>query len=78
MYSPTKDKPEGRVLLIDDDHVLVDLVKDGLEYGGYEVVTAHNGGMGLEMPGGLPAPVGFSTGPLPHPTATEGDMASPA
>lgn len=40
-----------RILLIDDDHELVDLVKDGLEYGGYEVVAAHDGETGLEMVG---------------------------
>jgi len=48
MYSRKRNKSIGRILIIDDDHELVDLLKDGLEYKGYHVVTAYTGELGLE------------------------------
>ncbi len=50
--SPSKDNPQKdnpHLLLVDDDPNLVLLVKDYLEFRGYEVTTAENGKEALEV-----------------------------
>ena len=39
---------KGRILVVDDDPVIVDLLRTMLEHGGYEVTSAHDGPSGLE------------------------------
>jgi DNA-binding NarL/FixJ family response regulator len=46
----TSVKEHKRLLLIDDDPNLILLVKDYLEFRGYEVITAENGREALEVP----------------------------
>ena len=46
------EKPESkkpRVLLVDDDHEIVESVRYALEAGGYEVLVARDGNQGLAM-----------------------------
>jgi DNA-binding response OmpR family regulator len=46
------EKPESkpqRVLLVDDDHEIVESVKYALESGGYQVMVARDGNQGLAM-----------------------------
>ena len=42
-------KDHKRLLLIDDDPNLILLVKDYLEFRGYEVMTSANGGEALDL-----------------------------
>ena len=47
-----EEKPESkpqRVLLVDDDHEIVESVRYALEAGGYEVLVARDGNQGLAM-----------------------------
>lgn len=44
-----------RILVIDDDEKIVELIKRWLEKGGYEIMTAANGAIGLEMQREAPA-----------------------
>ncbi len=46
---PVGGKDRKRLLLIDDDPNLILLVKDYLEFRGYEVVTAENGKEAIHM-----------------------------
>jgi DNA-binding NarL/FixJ family response regulator len=46
---PNKSTEQKRLLLIDDDPNLILLVKDYLEFRGYEVVTAENGREALDI-----------------------------
>jgi CheY-like chemotaxis protein len=47
-----------RVLVIDDDADLRELIRDSLEREGFEVASAANGAQGLEAQRGKPAGVG--------------------
>ncbi|MCY7282318.1 MAG: hypothetical protein LH679_02525, partial [Cyanobacteria bacterium CAN_BIN43] len=49
MSKETSVGEHKRLLLIDDDPNLILLVKDYLEFRGYEVVTAENGQEALEV-----------------------------
>lgn len=42
-----EDSPKNRILVVDDDQTLLNMYKERLEAGGYEVVTASNGEEGL-------------------------------
>jgi two-component system phosphate regulon response regulator PhoB len=42
-------RPKRRVLVVDDEKDLVDLIAYNLTRGGYEVVTSHNGAEALEL-----------------------------
>jgi len=47
-----EDKPAGkrqRILLVDDDHEIVESVRFALEASGYEVLIARDGNQGLSM-----------------------------
>lgn len=43
----TNEQPKTRILVVDDDQTLLDMYKERLEAGGYEVITAANGEEGL-------------------------------
>ncbi len=49
MKEPSMSKDQKRLLLIDDDPNLILLVKDYLEFRGYEVTTAENGREALDI-----------------------------
>ena len=49
MSKETSVGEHKRLLLIDDDPDLILLVKDYLEFRGYEVVTAENGQAALDL-----------------------------
>ncbi|OGD65349.1 hypothetical protein A3F08_02120 [Candidatus Berkelbacteria bacterium RIFCSPHIGHO2_12_FULL_36_9] len=43
----TDESPKTRILIVDDDQTLLNMYKERLEAGGYEVITASNGEEGL-------------------------------
>ncbi|HEY9706154.1 MAG TPA: response regulator, partial [Allocoleopsis sp.] len=49
MIKENGNKDQKRLLLIDDDPNLILLVKDYLEFRGYEVITAENGREALQV-----------------------------
>jgi DNA-binding response OmpR family regulator len=49
MADETPPKNQQRVLLVDDDHEIVESVRFALEAGGFEVLIARDGNQGLAM-----------------------------
>jgi DNA-binding response OmpR family regulator len=49
MAEETSEPKKQRVLLVDDDHEIVESVRYALEAGGYEVLVARDGNQGLAM-----------------------------
>jgi DNA-binding response OmpR family regulator len=49
MAEEKKESKRQRVLLVDDDHEIVESVRFALESGGYEVLVARDGNQGLAM-----------------------------
>ena len=41
------DQPKTRILIVDDNPTLLEMYKERLEAGGYEVITGRNGEEGL-------------------------------
>ncbi|MDT5258772.1 MAG: two-component system, OmpR family, response regulator, partial [Mycobacterium sp.] len=46
--TPSKTKPEARVLVVDDESNIVELLSVSLKFQGFEVYTATNGAQALD------------------------------